>query len=152
MGGWIAVTYVGTILYLGIDLLVVNRMFGPDAGGRYAAVAQWSALLRTLVGVVAGLFCPTMLYYYARHDIDGLSRYGRQAVKLVGLMMALPIGLICGLSTPLLQTWLGPKFADLAWLMSLMTMHLSRQPCRYAVVCHSKPPRIACACRPSSRS
>jgi membrane protein EpsK len=125
MGGWIAINSIGAILYLSIDLLVVNRMFGPESGGRYAAVMQWSTLLRTLVAVVAGLFGPTMLYFYARHDIDGLSRYGQKAVKLVGLLMALPIGLICGLSTPLLQTWLGPKFADLAWLMSLMTVHLS---------------------------
>ncbi len=124
-GGWIAISSIGVILYLGIDLLVVNRMFGAEAGGRYAAVAQWSGLLRMIVGLVSSLFGPTMLYYFARHDIDGLRRYGRQAVKMTGLAMALPIGLICGLSTPLLQTWLGPKFADLAWLMSLMTIHLS---------------------------
>lgn len=124
-GGWIAVNTTGAILYLSIDLVVVNRMFGPEAGGRYAAVAQWSALLRSMAGVVACLFGPTILYYYAKHDINGLTHYGRKAVKLVGLLMALPIGLICGLSTPLLQTWLGPDFANLNWLMSLMTIHLS---------------------------
>ena len=124
-GGWIAINLVGSILYLNIDLLVVNRMFGPEPAGRYAAILQWSILLRTLAGVVAILFGPTILYYYTRHDIEGLSRYGRQAVKMVGLMLALPIGLICGFSEPLLQTWLGPQFVDLAWLMSLTTAHLS---------------------------
>lgn len=124
-GGWIAINLVGSLLYLSIDLLVINRMFGPEPTGRYAAVMQWSVLLRSLAGVIACLFGPTIFYYYARHDIDGLSRYGRQAVKIVGLLMVLPIGLICGLSTPLLQTWLGLKFTDLAWLMSLMTIHLS---------------------------
>jgi membrane protein EpsK len=121
----VAVNNIGAILYLGIDLLVVNRMFGPNAGGRYAAAAQWSALLRSLAGTVAGVFAPTMLYYYARHDIHGLVCYGRRAVKLTGLLMALPIGLVCGLSVPLLEAWLGPKFVDLAWLMSLMTVHLA---------------------------
>jgi membrane protein EpsK len=124
-GGWISINTIGAILYVSIDLLVVNRMFGPDAGGRYAAVLQWSSLLRMIAAIIVGLFGPTMLYYYARHDIDGLIRYGRQAVKFMGLLMALPIGLICGLSTPLLQTWLGPKFVDLNWLMSLMTIHLA---------------------------
>lgn len=124
-GGWMTINNIGAILYFGIDLLVVNRMFGPDAGGRYAAVAQWSALLRTLAVVIVGLFGPTLLYYYARHDINGLIVYGRRAVKFMGLLMALPIGVICGLSTPLLQTWLGPEFTDLSWLMSLMTIHLS---------------------------
>ncbi len=128
MGGWVGVNYLGVILYLSIDLLVVNRMFGrtdPDAGGRYAAVMQWSILLRTLVGVIGTIFGPTMIAYYAHNDFDGLALYGRRAVKLVGLLMALPIALICGFSTPLLQTWLGPKFTDLAWLMTLMTVHLS---------------------------
>ena len=125
LGGWIAVNYLGVILYLSIDLLVVNRMFGTEAGGRYAAVLQWSILLRSLVGVIGTIFGPTMIVYYARNDFDGLCLYGRQAVKLIGLLMALPIALICGFSTPLLLTWLGPKFADLTWLMTLMTAHLS---------------------------
>jgi membrane protein EpsK len=125
LGGWVAVNSLGVILYQSIDLLVVNRMFGTDAGGRYAAVMPWSTLLRMLVGVVGTIFGPTMIAYYARNDLDGLCLYGRQAVKLVGLLMALPIALICGFSTPLLQTWVGPRFTDLAWLMSLMTLHLS---------------------------
>jgi membrane protein EpsK len=125
MGGWVGVNYLGVILYLSIDLLVVNRMFGTEAGGRYALVMPWSILLRTLVGVIGTIFGPTMIAYYARNDFDGLALYGRRAVKLVGLLMALPIALICGFSTPLLQTWLGPKFTDLAWLMTLMTVHLS---------------------------
>ncbi|NLX53549.1 MAG: lipopolysaccharide biosynthesis protein [Planctomycetaceae bacterium] len=124
-GGWISINYIGVILYLSIDLLVVNRMFGPAVGGRYAAVMQWSALLRTVVGLIAGLFGPTVLYYYAKHDIEGMSRYARRAVKMVGLFMAAPIALICGFSAPLLSTWLGPAFIDLSWLMSLMTAHLS---------------------------
>jgi membrane protein EpsK len=125
MGGWVAVNYLGVILYVSIDLLVVNRMFGTEAGGRYAAVLQWSTLLRMLVGVVGTIFGPTMLTYYAQNDFDGLCRYGQQAVKLVGLLMGLPIALICGFSTPLLQTWLGPTFTDMTWLMTLMTAHLS---------------------------
>jgi membrane protein EpsK len=124
-GGWASINYLGTIFYLGIDLLVVNRMFGTEQGGRYGVALQWSSLLRMLVAVIGVLFGPTMLRYYAKHDIAGLCRYGRQAVKMVGLMMALPVGLICGFSAPLLQTWVGPDFVNLDWLMSLMTFHLS---------------------------
>jgi membrane protein EpsK len=39
--------------------------------------------------------------------------------------MAVPIGLVCGLAEPLLATWLGPNFVNLANLMSLLTVHLS---------------------------
>jgi membrane protein EpsK len=123
--GWMALNQLGAILYWSIDLLIVNNMFGPDAGGRYAAVLQWSVLLRTMAGMVVSLFVPTMLYCYARHDIDGLVIYTRRAIKFMGLLMALPIGMICGFSVPILRTWLGPSFVDLSWLMSLMTISLS---------------------------
>lgn len=116
---------VGTLLFLAIDLLVVNRLFGPAAGGRYAAAMQWSGLLRALAGTVATVFGPTILYTYARNDIDGLVALTVRSVKFMGIMVALPIGLICGLSAPLLGTWLGPDFVGLAPLMSLMTIHLS---------------------------
>lgn len=124
-GGWVAISQVGTLLFLAVDLLVVNRLFGPKAGGRYAAVMQWSVLLRMLAGTISGVFGPTILYLFARGDIDGLTSYVVRAVKFMGLLIALPIGLICGLSAPLLKTWLGPEFVDLAPLMSLMTIHLS---------------------------
>jgi len=124
-GGWVAINQVGTLLFLAIDLLVVNRLFGPAAGGRYAAVLQWSALLRTLAGTISVVFGPTVLYFYARNDIDGMVNYLCRAMKFMGLMLALPIGLICGFSAPLLRTWLGPEFVNLAPLMSLMTIHLS---------------------------
>jgi membrane protein EpsK len=124
-GGWISVSRVGVLLFLAIDLLVVNRLFGPVAGGRYAAVLQWSTLLRTLSAVIVGVFGPTILYIYARNDIDGMIAYARRAMKFTGLLLALPIGLICGFSVPLLRTWLGPGYVSLAPLMSLMTIYLS---------------------------
>jgi membrane protein EpsK len=125
VGAWVATNQVGQILLLNIDLIVVNKMMGAYAGGRYAAVMQWSNLLRSLSGVIAGVFGPTIMYYYARKDISGLVDYTRGAVKFLGLLMALPIGLVCGLSRPLLAVWLGPKFVSLAPLMSLATIHLS---------------------------
>jgi membrane protein EpsK len=124
-GGWVSVNQVGTLLFLAVDLLVVNRLFGAVAGGRYAAVMQWSGLLRTLAASIAGVFGPTILYIFARDDTSGVVVYTRRAMKFMGLILALPIGLVCGLSAPLLRTWLGPEFTGLAPLMSLMTIHLS---------------------------
>ena len=50
--------------------------------------------------------------------------YCRTSIRTMGLLLALPIGLICGLSQPLLSVWLGPRFVPFAPLMSLMTVHL----------------------------
>lgn len=124
-GGWIAVNQVGTILLVSIDLLVVNRLFGADAGGRYASILQWSVLLRGLGATIAGVLGPTIISHYARNQLDEMITYTRQAVKFMGLFIALPVGLISGLSKPLLTVWLGPDFVILAPLLSLMTFHLA---------------------------
>ena len=73
-GGWIVVNQIGTLLYLSIDLIVVNRVGGAVAGGRYAAVMQWSTLLRTIAGTIAGVFAPTILYHYAGNNIKRTCR------------------------------------------------------------------------------
>jgi membrane protein EpsK len=128
-GGWVALNQGGTILLLSIDLLVINRLFGPVESGRYATLLQWSALLRGAAGAIAVVLAPTIIYHYARLDIDSLVRYARSSVRYLGLSMALPVGLVSGLSRPLLQVWLGPDFASLAPLLTLMTVHLCINLC-----------------------
>lgn len=123
-GGWVIVSQLGVMLYLNIDLLLANRLFGPEQGGRYAAVLQLPTLLRSLAVAVGGIFAPTMYHIYARGDIDGLVIYLNRAIKFLGLVMALAVGLICGFSEPLLRLWLGPTFGSLAPLLSLMAIHL----------------------------
>jgi membrane protein EpsK len=128
-GGWIVINQVGTLLYLNIDLLVVNRMLGTGLGGEYAAVLQWSALLRVLAATCAAIFAPTIFSYYACNEIEALVSYTRWSVKILGLGIALPTGLICGLAAPILNVWLGPQYTKLAPLTSLLTFHLCVNLC-----------------------
>ena len=123
-GGWVIVSQIGVILYLNIDLVVANRLFGAEQSGRYAAVLQVPALLRSLAIAVGGIFPPTMYHMYGRGDFEGLVAYLNRGIRFLGMVMALSIGLICGFSEPLLRLWLGPDFAKLAPLLSLMSIHL----------------------------
>ncbi len=124
LGLWVVVNQMGTLLFLNVDLIVANRVLGASTGGQYAAVAQSSTVLRGLAATIAAAFFPTMLFCYARGDTAGLVRYSRRAVRIVGCAIALPLGLVCGLSGPVLRLWLGEAFAPLAPLLSLMTAHL----------------------------
>jgi membrane protein EpsK len=123
-GGWVVLSQLGAILYLGIDLLMANHLFGAELAGKYAAVLALPMLIRTLGATIGIVFQPTATYYYARKDIDGLVIYVRRAIKCVGLMLALPIGLMCAFSEPLLRLWLGPAFAQWSPLLFLMAVHL----------------------------
>lgn len=121
---WLVVNQIGTLLFLNIDLIVVNKLFGPADGGKYAAVLQWSTLLRSLAGSLAVVLTPVILAYFARGDRDSLIRLSKFSVKIMGLGMALPIGVIFGFSYSILPIWLGPEFRELAPLMMVMVSHL----------------------------
>lgn len=124
-GAWVVVSQIGVILYLNIDLLVANHLFGAEQSGDYAAVLQLPFLIRSLSLAVGGVFAPTTFHIYARDDIVGLVAYLRRSTKFLGLIMALPIGLTCGFAEPLLRLWLGPAFGAFAPLLVIMTAHLS---------------------------
>ncbi|MDY9926370.1 lipopolysaccharide biosynthesis protein [Methanosarcina sp.] len=124
MGGWVVINQIGTLLFLQIDLIVVNKLFGTVAGGEYSVVLTWSMLLRTIAGMLVGVLTPVILTYYAKKRIDELIEVSKKAVKFTGLAMALPIGYICGFAPQLLSLWVGPEFARLSLLMVLMLSHL----------------------------
>jgi membrane protein EpsK len=125
MGGWIAVNMVGALLLARVDLVVVNVFFGAAMTGGYAAAAQFSPLMESLVNAAAGVFRPVVLVKYAQRDFAALQRLSSQAIKLLGLGLALPVGLLCGFSRPLLTIWLGPSFGYLSVLLVILVCHQS---------------------------
>jgi membrane protein EpsK len=121
-GGWVVISQVGLLLYLSIDLVVANRLFGPEASGRYAAVLQLAALLSTIGMTVGEIFAPTMYQRYAQGNYVELAAYLNRAIKFVGLIMAWVVGLVCGFAKPLLELWLGKSFGSFAPLLCLMAI------------------------------
>ena len=125
LGRWMVTDQIGTLLLLNIDLVLVNRLMGTETGGFYGSVVIWATTMRLLAANVSSILLPTALAKYAQEDFENLVRITRQAVKLLGLTLALPIGLLCGLSRPFLLLWLGPKFQELDWLVLVLVSHLS---------------------------
>lgn len=124
-GVWVSVFQVGTILLLSIDLVLVNRIFGPASGGEYAAVLQWSALLRNFSMSLAAVFAPTIMALYGKGDFPAVAGYAIRASRFVGYCMSIPIAILCGLAPFVLSVWLGPEFAKLAPLMIVLVAPLS---------------------------
>jgi membrane protein EpsK len=123
-GFWVVTNHLGALLYLGVDLVIANRLFGAETSGRYAAVLQLAIFIRSLSGSIGPVFTPTALCYYAKKDLPGLVAFLRSAMKLMGLLLLLPIALTCGFARPLLILWLGPSFAEMGPLLFFMTVHL----------------------------
>jgi membrane protein EpsK len=102
MGWWVVINNIGALLFLQIDLIVVNLLFGATSAGEYAIALQWVILLRTFAVVLSSVLTPTIFSYYAREQTESLIRITKSAVKLMGFAMALPIGLVCGFAPQLL--------------------------------------------------
>jgi len=121
---WVLINEVGALLLMNIDLVIISIFLGATTAGLYGSILQWPLLLRVLAGTVSGVLTPLLISYYAHDDLDTITHLLHQAVKLLGLAMALPIGLIWGFAEPLLNLWLGPEFVQLAMLTRIQTIHL----------------------------
>ncbi len=125
MGGWTLVNQLGGMLLDRVDLIVVNAFFGAAITGGYGAVVQISILVDTLVTTISTVIRPMILLKYSQKDFLGLRDIAFRSVKLFGLALALPVGLMCGLARPLLSIWLGPSFAYLSILLVIVVGHMS---------------------------
>lgn len=125
MSSWVFINQVGSILFLNIDQIIVNAALGATIQGMYASALQWSVLLRSLARTVSTAVAPIMVIQFAAGDKLRLTEVSVLSVKLLGVMMALPIGLISGLARPLLRVWLGPEFEELATLLVLLVLPLA---------------------------
>ncbi len=124
MGGWVIITQIGALLFLQIDLIVVNKLFGATSAGEYAIVLNWGILLRSAAMMIASVLTPIVFTYYAKEHLETLVKMMKSSVKLMGMIMALPIGIICGFAPQILTVWVGAEYAFLAPLMVLLTLHL----------------------------
>jgi len=140
--GWVVINRIGMLLFLGTDLVIVNVYFGPVMTGSYGTLLLFPDLMRNIVDTVSSVLSPAIMSRYALHDFDGLRALAARSLKLFGIGLALPIGLLCGLSRPFLQIWLGPTFGDLALLLVVLVGHMSINlatlPLSYVLTAYNK--------------
>lgn len=124
MGGWLLVNQVGVLLFMRTDVWVCNRFVSAEAAGDYAAILQWSSLIRSGAAILAGVVAPMITIYYARKEIENLVRLSKLSVRLFSIVLAIPISILCVFSPQILRLWLGDSFIRLSPLMVIMLCHL----------------------------
>lgn len=120
MGGWIMINQLGGLLYLVVSFILINLFLGPEQLGRFGAIAQITVLMSQLGSALSNVFAPVAYDYIASNNIDALVLQIRRSTKYMALLMAFPVGLVCGLAKPLLILWLGEPFSDLHYLVWLL--------------------------------
>lgn len=122
--GLIIFDQIGSILFLKTDLLLINKLMGSRQNGDYAIATQFSDLLRSLAGLVAGSLAPVMMMLYEKKEYEKLTSLTISFVKLLSLCIAIPIVLLCVYSKEILFFWLGPDFVHLYKLVWVVTFPL----------------------------
>lgn len=124
MSGWILISQVGFLLFLKVDMFLANKFIGTVEAGEYSAIMEWNKILRSMGGIISGIFTPVIMIYYARGEIDKLISMLKVGVKAMGLIMAIPIGIIVALSADIISIWLGSDFVKLELLMIISILPL----------------------------
>jgi O-antigen/teichoic acid export membrane protein len=124
MTSWMIVNQVGTLLFLNIDLILVNILYGSIATAEYSVALQLSVMFRSVATPLYALLLPLTLAYYANNMHGKIVHLSRTAVKLFTLGFVLPIGLLCGFAPEVLTLWIGEELALVAPLLIILTIHL----------------------------
>lgn len=125
MGGWLIVNQIGYLLFLKIDIFLINKLMGASQAGEYAALVQWNGLIRTFAGILSGIFAPVIMIYYARKEIEKVISYTEFSIRYLTIFLVLVCGIISGFAQPILSLWLGDSFANKSNVLSAMLMPLA---------------------------
>jgi len=121
MSLWSMIDRVGYLLYFSIDLLVINFLLGAVPCGRYAPMTQLAFLLGLFATAIVHVFWPIAYEQIARNRTNELVGQVQRTTKFTGLILALPVGLLCGLASPLLTVWLrGDEWARYGLLLAVL--------------------------------
>ncbi|HJJ48973.1 MAG TPA: hypothetical protein O0X39_08325 [Methanocorpusculum sp.] len=130
---------LGCVLQSQIALIVVNIYFGAVAQAEYSLVISWGLYMVTLCSILTSTVAPKIYSLAADDDRKEIFHFTGIFTKFIGLLVALPVALLCIFAPQLMTLWVGPEYAHLAPLVWLLL------PVYYITVAHSPQVPIAIA-------
>ncbi|GAA4785519.1 MATE family efflux transporter [Olivibacter ginsenosidimutans] len=124
MGGWLIVIQLGGILFLQIDLIVINKILGNVEAGKYSIVLQWSNMIRQFSLSLSGALGPLILTLYAKKEFDQMIKLSQLSNKVLTLFIACAVSVLIVISGYLLGIWIKPEFSAMKWLFIVVMVHL----------------------------
>ncbi len=122
MAGWLVVQQLGGLLQLPVCLIIVNILFGAVAETQFSLAQTFVTLIISISALVTNTFRPMIFSYIAKKDNMGISKFLSLTIKVVGLIMSLPLVLICLFSPQLLSLWVGKEYVSLMPLVCVLVL------------------------------
>lgn len=124
MGKWFILEQVGTIFLLSMDLLLVNKLISPTAGGHYGSLLIIPFTIRNFFVTVLGVISPIQMNYFTQNNLIQLQKISAYSVRMISIALAFIVGVICVYSKNILTIWLGPEFEFLWPILVLLVFPL----------------------------
>jgi len=124
LGVWLIVNQIGVLMFLQTEVLIINYIKGPALSGVYAALIQWSLLIRAITGVLSGVTGPLILNLYALKDRNALNELTKFSIKLIGIFTTCIVAVLIYFSSDILYLWLGADFVQYKYVFMWIVFHL----------------------------
>lgn len=121
-GIWNSITRVGGILQDGLDLLITDLMISPSDMGVLAISKMIPTLINNLLGTLISSFMPNLTELYAKDETEQLKKSVKQAMKIIGMLINLPIALFIGFGDVFFRLWVPTQDAKLLQILSILAI------------------------------
>lgn len=124
IGGWLIINQVGFLLLSRFDIYLANKLAGARVSSDYAIIIQVSNLIRSCIGVFAGLMGPSILLLYAQGKHELLKDLTLLFMRFISVISIIPVVIVASFNHLIFYYWLGEGFSYLDTLSYILIIPL----------------------------
>lgn len=121
-GVWNSVTRLGALLQEGLDLLITNLMISAEDMGILAIAKTIPSLINTLLNTIMSAFMPNFTELFAKQEKVKLVHDIRQAMKIIGILINIPIAILIGFGDVFFALWVPSQDSQMLHFLSILTI------------------------------
>lgn len=121
-GMWNSLNQLSIVLLNQVDLLITNIFISAVATSEFAIAKTMPHLILSMLTVLSGSFLPTMNILYARGEKESLLVEINKSIKVVGLIIGIPIGLLLVFGESFFNLWVPGQDSEKLFLLSGLTL------------------------------
>lgn len=107
---WVLVNQFGSIILTRLDLLLVNKLVDAKMMGVYAIFIKFNDILKSMSSIVGTAIAPYINKLHAKNAEVELLESNVLFIKLTGVILSIPIGMLCVYSEFIIGRWVGYEF------------------------------------------
>lgn len=121
-GMWNSISNLGNILLCGVNLLLINILYGANSAGNYSIVQTVPTFINGTISMLTGVFVPIITYKFAEQNKTELIDELKKSQKIIGILTCSVIAIFVGLSIPFFRLWTPKENAVYLMLLTIIVI------------------------------